>query len=823
MDEMLVDVLSGLIVNAISGATAVAQRTTLARLRKSDAPPLRDRSVRDLVIPAILKLRQEFDDTEITNITKFLRSPESEVLFRHYLQTKAADQIVQREDYLKEQLAAYLHLCAGMDSSDSVRCSSILNVLYTDLAERTLEETEKDLGSPYDLREGAWKQATMADLASLARTSEFLSLLSPPQVANIARFEAIYRDQAKARHRLISPPSWDSRRQVPIDQIYIAPKLASLQALAQESAATYTIHDMATNCHRAVILGDPGAGKSTLVAKLMYDFALDRIRYTRSAPTIPFRVVLRTYANKKTSEGLSLLEYISANVKSDYMVDPPEYAIEYFLMTGRAIMLFDGLDELVATDQREQIVADVQTFANRYASTPMIVTSRSVGYGEAPLAEDLFVLSHLKDFEFNQVRDYVINWFSLSSELSRNEQEQISTAFIEESASISDLRSNPLMLALLCNLYQGEHHIPRNRTEVYRRCSVMLFERWDKDRGIIVALPFSSHIRYAVSYLAEWIYRNQSAQAGISEADLVAKTVEYLHGRLFDQKEEAEAAAEEFIAFCKGRAWVFTEVGSGLYQFAHRTFLEYFAALGLSRQIRDSDHFWSVFMPKLSRSEWDMVGQLALSSFDEAREGGASEVIGLALDSLDILSAQARLNILHWILRTMSAVVPTPSIRKRVGVAVVASMMLEVNNKEIRDSFTRTHEIPPTDLPLVVRVADDNLPTISDCLFDGLTSELESIDPVRASYAGTILMTLPELAVMEHGTLSEARITEDWQRRISEATEERKERLLELSRESLPLALAASLTGLIDLEDLLTWHGIKAFFLSLQASVRDFD
>ena len=812
MDDVLINVLSGLIVNAISSAASVGRRVVRSRRADSADPPLEEIATRQLVIPAIAQLRNDFNDTDITAVSKFLRSPESEVLFRHYLQTKAADQLVQRETQLREQLAAYLYLCAGMSNPKSLECSNVLHNLFVNLAEQTIAALDEKSGLGYDLREGAWTQPSVDDLAGLARTSEFLKLLSPPQAANIVKFEAVYRDQIGARHRLISPPSWDSKKQIPIDSIYVAPKLLSQQQMASTTAAEYTIHDTAMNCHRAIILGNPGAGKSTLIAKLMYDFALDRIRYTRSAPTVPIKVVLRDYASKKQSDRLSLLEYILTTIKNDYMVDPAENAIEYFLMTGRASVLLDGLDELVITNQRQDIVSDVQTFANRFASTPMIVTSRKVGYDEAPLPDDIFERYQLRDFETDQVEEYARKWFSLPSELSLNEGKQLAETFISESRSISDLRANPLMLAILCNLYRGERHIPQNRIEVYRRCSIMLFERWDKDRGITVSLPFASHLRYAIGYLAEWMYSNRQAQTSVPERELVAKATEYLHGRVFDKAEDAENAAEQFVAFCKGRAWVFTEIGDGLYQFSHRTFLEYFAALGLTRRIRDSDQFWSFFMPKLSRSEWDMVGQLSLASFDDTHDGGADEVLRLALDSLDILSARAGSNVLQWVLRSMAAVVPSPAMRRRVALVVLNRIISAIPAK-----FAESLEFPAIDIPLVVEVAEENLAIITDTLIEGLGAELASKDSARASCVGVILLKLPELADEEESSAGR-RVKEIWSEHIATAKESHASRLLELSRESLPLALAACQDDLISVERLIEWHGIAAAFVHLRAA-----
>ena len=53
-----------------------------------------------------------------------------------------------------------------------------------------------------------------------------------------------------------------------------------------------------------------------------------------------------------------------------------------------------------------------------------------------------------------------------------------------ESEKVSDLRSNTLMLSLMCNIYRQENYIPENRPKIYQKCAEMLFKKWDKHRGI---------------------------------------------------------------------------------------------------------------------------------------------------------------------------------------------------------------------------------------------------------------------------------------------------------------------------------------------------
>jgi hypothetical protein len=617
----------------------------------------------------------------VEEVALFLQSPEAEAIIRQIYACRLVENESKRLSEVEQEFTASLAAFLGADRKIMANESSLLFKEVLQSCERQLAKAiENGLLAAHEAKSALRYNILHDELAVISKNLEFLTANRHARFKDVLEFERKYREQVAQRHGDIVPPNFDSARRVPIDDIYVPPQFLRLRPEKTEANKPLNPVDILGVLKRAVLLGNPGGGKSTFVQKLAHDLAAkypERIVARRSLT--PLLVVLRDYGTQKQTKHCSIVQFIETTSTSTYQLPPPTGAVEYLLLNGRAIVIFDGLDELLDTSYRQEITRDIEGFCNLYPSAPALVTSREVGYEQAPL-DATFRTYLLQPFTDPQVLQYVNKWFAADQDLTRQQQTEKARGFFQESRIVADLCSNPLMLSLMCNIYRGENYIPSNRPEVYEKCALMLFERWDKSRGIRTPLPIEQHVRPTMMYLAHWIYSDPSLQSGVTERRLIAQATEYLCPRRFEDKDEAERASEQFISFCRGRAWVFTDTGTmkegeRLYQFTHRTFLEYFTAAHLVRTHATPSDLLTILLPRIVAREWDVVAQLAFQIQNRNVESAGDELLkALLRKSRDGNSAKSW-NLLSFATRSLEFLVPSPSVTRELATAAVEEII----------------------------------------------------------------------------------------------------------------------------------------------------
>lgn len=512
------------------------------------------------------------------------------------------------------------------------------------------------------IRAEALSTRMIAVLDAIARHTGALTAVD---ARSESTFVASYCGHVRDYHGKLQPPDFDRRRLVPINDIYVSARIFENFAPERRATSPYTqpdplnIDDLAGRLDRTVLLGDPGGGKTTAAKVLM-------VQICSRTDRVPLLVTLRDYAAADPPER-SVVEHITRELATFYQCPPPPGLIDRILLTGRGVVIFDGLDELLDTSRRADVTSRVERFCAEYPLAPVLVTSRQIGYDEARLDDQQFTTYRLGEFSDDDVCSYVQKWFSQEEDAHPGDAD----AFLAESAGVPDLRSNPLMLALMCILYRGEGSLPRDRSSVYEACATLLFHKWDARRRIHAELRAGHLLEPALRYLARWLYTSTIGSSAVAERDLIAKTAELLHRRGFETIDDARDAAAEFVEFCRGRMWVFTDAGttaSGekLYGFTHRTFLEYFAASWLAYDSDTPEHLARCLAPHLARNEWSVVSELAVQIKDNTSTEGARRLYATLLGEKRRRSLQGRSGILQFLARTLRSVDPSPAITRQL-------------------------------------------------------------------------------------------------------------------------------------------------------------
>jgi hypothetical protein len=508
-------------------------------------------------------------------------------------------------------------------------------------------------------------------LLSIGLGAEALAQATAPVVGERPQRPALsvateqLRGQVRHRHRKIQPPDLDRRPEVPIDELYTPQTLSPSDEFPTGYIKRTTTTHFVAQFSRAVVLGKPGGGKSTLAQYTCFELASQQWSPTWRRP-IPMFVQLREW----NPADRSVVEQLYATANTFYQAPMPEGYLEALLGAGLVLPVFDGLDEVLDLHGRHQAVQAIDTFGRIYPSVPILVSARRIGYEQSMLPAEDFDAIELAEFGESQVADYCGRWFRFGAKLPPDKALAATKAFLSESQSVDDIRRNPLLLSLMCILYRGRRYIPQNRPQLYADCARLLFEDWDRHRKIDVNLAFSSVVSDCVQYLAYWIFGDEQRERGVPEQQLVNKAHSYFAERLYTDPAKAREAAEELVAFCRGRAWILSATGTAadapnIFQFTHRTFLEHFTGTYLARTAESPAALAAVLAGHIGDPQWEVVSQVAIFRQKEDRLGAADVIIGALLDEAGQAWPQRRATV-AFLARCLAIVVPKPAVVARL-------------------------------------------------------------------------------------------------------------------------------------------------------------
>ena len=143
---------------------------------------------------------------------------------------------------------------------------------------------------------------------------------------------------------------------------------------------------------------------------------------------------------------------------------------------GRILFLLDGMDEIIDTIERREVAQRIEEFAFSHPRCRMLVTSRVVGYREAPLSRE-FSQFTISPFEKDEIHRFIQSWYKA---LGMPEGADKLVQAVEGSSSIRRLASNPLLLTVIALIHWRGDKLPRHRVRLYRLASETLVDEVDE-------------------------------------------------------------------------------------------------------------------------------------------------------------------------------------------------------------------------------------------------------------------------------------------------------------------------------------------------------
>nr|WP_253881280.1 NACHT domain-containing protein [Microcystis aeruginosa] len=337
---------------------------------------------------------------------------------------------------------------------------------------------------------------------------------------------------------------------------------------------------------RTVILGNPGAGKSSLLQYLALNWAEKEISQRVLLP-LPLLIELRIYARDKDEKKCkNILEFFH---QGNLICHLNQLALDDKLEKGQALVLFDGLDEVFNPQLRQEIVTDIKRFSIQYPQVQIIVTSRWLGYKAEELNHAGFDHFIIQDLDKDQIEDFIKRWHDLAFENrddKTQKQERLQKA-IKESKSIRELAGNPLLLTMMAILNRTQE-LPRDRSKLYEKASEVLLHQWDFEtkEGLIdpelKKYLYNIDLRDKRDILRLVASAMQAGEKGLAANLIYKEELENVLTQYLEKTEINKRVASDLtdliIKQLRYRNFILCSLGGNAFAFVHRTFLEYFCA-----------------------------------------------------------------------------------------------------------------------------------------------------------------------------------------------------------------------------------------------------
>lgn len=354
--------------------------------------------------------------------------------------------------------------------------------------------------------------------------------------------------------------------------------------------------------NKLMVLGKPGAGKTTFLKYL----AMQCIEGKFLTNRVPLFIILKDFA--QDPKQLDVLQYIAQQLFVCGIHNSSVKAEQLFKQ-GKALILLDGLDEVKEEDTK-RILRQTREISEQFHTNQFVITCRIAA---KEYTFEQFTEVEVADFHEEQIAIFAQNWFRLSDQVKAERFIQK----LQGNERIYQLATNPLLLTLLCLVFEESSDFPENRSELYKEGLDILLKRWDAKRNIErdqvyknLSLSCKEDLLSAIAFSTfeykDYFFKQKNLElyitdfiSNLADADLKTKVL----------KLDSEAVLKSIEA----QHGLLVERAKGIYSFSHLTFQEYFYA---RKTVADSAY--EGLVQHISDKRWQEVFLLSVGMMNNA-------------------------------------------------------------------------------------------------------------------------------------------------------------------------------------------------------------
>lgn len=429
---------------------------------------------------------------------------------------------------------------------------------------------------------------------------------------------------------------WDSRFVLPmipavtstIDELFVPPSFTG------ESGDYLTVDELISNLftdpkQRGLLLsGTLGSGKSFFLRLLVLDTKRLLAHANVVEQYVPFFISLNDFELKPGSLTQSIAEYyIGLGYPGSQL--QLETFVRQTIDRGRALILFDGLDEISKSSDRSAMFAKIEHIYSssfRKSGNKLIISGQPDAFYTRQGGYESFYLARLEHWRPSQMYEACMRW-----SWDTPEQAHRFWHLIQGNSALYELARWPLLFHLLTTLHSAHGLSPfQELAGLYDACCEVMENSWSSARRVLVS-QFSSDSKSADLAWLKWRHflihlmqyaNNRALTEGkpidfsFSAAEVSDVWEQFLQERGISRQSLEFAKLQDLILLNKRVGPLLckrVQDGSGrereVFTFLERSFGEFYLAKAL---INDPDNLESLILEHLRDRHWTRVIPLIL-------------------------------------------------------------------------------------------------------------------------------------------------------------------------------------------------------------------